>query len=314
MTAREDALQDIIGIARRHNLSLADITAALRAPDAAKTAETHGILSRVFGYIGGILVFAGIAIFIGMQWPHMGSAGRVISTLGTGFTLFLAALAALKRPSLERAATPLFLVAALFQCFGLFVMLEEYSSGGNPLHGILFVTGLMLAQQASALYATQRTVLAFTSICFMAGFFGAAFELAEVPEKMNILVTGFYLLCLAHALAKSRHAAIADIWMLFGAGGLLYGSYALLENTAAEPLFAGISAFLVYLSVVLRSRTLLFVSTAALLCYIGEYTGEYFKDTLGWPVTLIILGVLMLGLGSVAVRLHNKYIRNGAED
>jgi len=43
------------------------------------------------------------------------------------------------------------------------------------------------------------------------------------------------------------------------------------------------------LSVKVKSRTLLLVSTFALLGYLGYFTNQYFADILGWPIALIIL-------------------------
>jgi hypothetical protein len=32
----------------------------------------------------------------------------------------------------------------------------------------------------------------------------------------------------------------------------------------------------------------------------------------GWPLLLILLGVLMMGLGTAAVRIHRRYIKSDA--
>lgn len=316
MTDRQDALQDIVDIARRHGLSVADIAGALTALPASGTAEAlrkeggDSILKKIFGYIGGILILAGVCIFIGMHWDEFGSAARVIITLGTGFVLFLMALAALSSPRYEKMATPLFLVAAFFQPGGIFVMLDEYSSGGDPLHGVLFMAAIMLAQQGLTLWAKQRTVLAFTSIVFGLIFFGTLFEIMDIDEELNGLVLGVSLLCISWAMGKTRHAPIAPFWYFAGSCATLFWFFDIVERTPFEILYLGLTAGIVYLSTVARSRTLLFTGTIGMLSYIGYFTAEHFSNVTWWPLLLILLGVLFLGIGALAVRINSKYIRH----
>jgi len=60
-------------------------------------------------------------------------------------------------------------------------------------------------------------------------------------------------------------------------------------------------------STALRSRTLLATATIATLSYIAYFTGEHFADTIGWPLTLIALGLLLIGMSAFAFRLGRSY-------
>src|SRR4029077_10255782 len=117
-----------------HHLTLAEISTALEGGNDFKAQTTSSILSRLFGYVGGIFVFVGLAIYVGMRWDDLNSAGRILLTLGSGFCLFVMALVCTTDDRFERAATPLFLVAALLQPTGIVVMLKEYSRGGDPAY------------------------------------------------------------------------------------------------------------------------------------------------------------------------------------
>jgi hypothetical protein len=68
-------------------------------------------------------------------------------------------------------------------------------------------------------------------------------------------------------------------------------------------------AVCIWLSTLLRSRTLLAVGTLALVVYVGDLSGRYFADSIGWPLVLIGMGGLLMGAGTAAVRLHRRYIR-----
>ena len=75
-----------------------------------------------------------------------------------------------------------------------------------------------------------------------------------------------------------------------------------------EILFLGAACGLVFLSTWVKSRSLLFVGTLATLCYVVYYTGENFADVVGWPIALILFGLLLIGLSAVAFRINREYI------
>jgi uncharacterized membrane protein len=309
MTARQDALQEIISIARLHNLSTEDITHALNDKKESAVQESGGILSRLFGYIGGILVFAGICILIGQMWEDFDSYTRVVVTLGTGFSAYLFGLAAIGHEKFDRAATPLLLIAALFQPTGIFVMLDEFSRGGEPEHGILFMAGTMLLQQGLTFWQKRRTTLAFTSIVFGGIFFVTLMDIFEIDSDLIGLCTGASLMLISWALSQSPHRSIAAPWYFVGSVATLVSFGDIVRDTVMESLFLGLSAFFIFLSTRARSRTLLLVGTIAMLCYIGYFTGKHFGDSLGWPLVLILSGVAFIGLGALALRINAKYIR-----
>ncbi len=309
MTARHDALVEVVDAIRRHNLSLDEIGRALQGETAYAAETSSGILTRVLGYIGGILIFCGIGVFTSMQWEGMNSTGRILVTLGIGFCAFIMAVVAARDARFERAATPLFLVAALLEPTGILVMLKEFSRGGDPAYGLLFMHGVMLLQQGLCFQALRRTVLAFTSLVFGVGFFSLAFNLMYVDETMIGLVMGFSLLCIGWSLDRSVHKALAPVTYLSGSVAFLAALFDLVDGTSAEILFLGVSSGMIFLSTLARSRTLLFMGTLATIGYISYFSGKYFGNTLGWPLILMLMGVVLIGLSALAVRLNSKYIR-----
>lgn len=309
MSQKEDALQDIVLLARSNGITPEEISRALSTPQEQSAKRSSGILTRLFSYIGGILVFAGIGVFISMYWEDFGSAARVLVTLGTGFAAFVMGLACLADRRYERAATPLFLAASLLQPTGIFVMLQEYSSGGDPRHGVLFMAIYMLIQQGAAFFASRCTVLAFSAILFGCIFFVTLFDLWNMNENLIGTVIGASLICIAYALSQSRHLAIAPFWYFAGSVVLLWAVFDAVEGTPLELAYLGLSALTIFLSTYVRSRVLLLVSTLSMLGYIGYYTAEHFSNTVGWPISLVIIGIALIGLSSLAVKLNNKYIK-----
>ena len=87
MEDRARALDQIAALARQHGLSADDIAAAIGQPPLDEVATRgRSVLVRVLGVLGGIFVFAGVGVFIALQWDNMNSAARVVVTLGSGLT------------------------------------------------------------------------------------------------------------------------------------------------------------------------------------------------------------------------------------
>ena len=312
MSTRDDALVEIVTLARQHGLTVGEIASALDRDPHTRVARSSGILSRVFGYLGGAFVFAGLAIYIGMRWNDLGSAGRVLLTLGPGFCAFVLALVCMTSEPFAAAALPLFLIAALVQPTGILVLMKEFSRGGDPAYGVLFMNLVMVIQQGCAFWARRLTVLAFTTIIFATGFVTVALDLLHVGRDLMGIVIGISLGCVAWSLDRSPHRPLAGPVYFFGALLFLAAWYHVLRHTAIEVLFVGLACGIVFLSVVARSRSLLAVGTLGLIAYIGYFIAEHFENNLNAPIVLMFAGFLLIAIGAAAVRINNKYIRQPA--
>lgn len=307
--SREQALQHIARIAARHGFGTDEIAAAMKNIDVADPAgKTSGVLSRVLGYIGAVLILAGIALFIGLRWELFEPATRVLVTLGSGFAVYLFALACERDERFEKVATPLMLVAALLQPTGILVMLDEYARGSNPEHGLLFACVVMFLQQFLTFLGTRRTVLLLTSLLFGAAGFAIACDLLGVDETVVAIALGIGLSAIAWTVNRGVHRAVAPLAYFAGSTWFLAGLFDLVEGTALEIAFFGFAAGVMYLATVLRSRTLLFVSVVALI----SFTAYYFRDSLANAFGLIVMGLLLIGLSGFAMSLNRKYIRRRA--
>jgi hypothetical protein len=309
MASKEDALHEIIALAKHNKITILEIENALKESPTSKASNSSNILSKLLGYIGGIFVFAGICVFIGMYWDDFGSAARVIITLGSGFTLFILALLAEKDAKYNKVSTPLYLISTALQPTGIFVMLDEYSSGGDPRHGALYMAAIMLIQHGATFWARRKTLLAFTSIIFGCVFFTTLFDIFELDGNLIGVTIGISLICVAYAANNSKHTAISPFWYFVGSLMLLGCSFDALQRTMFEIGYLGLTAVLIFLSTVTRSRVLLLTGTIAMIHYIGYFTAEHFANTLGWPLSLIFLGFVLIGLSSYAVKINNKYIK-----
>ncbi len=308
MASREEALTDIVDIAKRHKLSSDEIAKALQhGVTENQTNRTSGIVAKVLAFLGGILVLAGIALFIGMQWEEFNSATRVLMTLGVGFAIYLFALVTMTDKRFAKLTTPMLLISGLLQPTGILVMLDEYSRGGKPEHGLLFMCVVMFSQQFLTFLAKKEySSLLFLSLFFGAAGFGTLCDILEIDFELTSLALGTCLICLSYVIDKTIHKAITPFWYFAASVFFLFGIFELLEGSVLEILFFGIAAGVMYLGVVVRSRTLLFISVLAIM----SFTGYYFQGVLFNAFGLMIMGALLIGLSMIAMRLNRKYIQN----
>jgi hypothetical protein len=308
VTARQDALSEVVGLITRHGLTIGEVSAALSGTGDDAAQRSSSVVSRIFAYLGGTFVFVGLGIFVGMRWDDLGPAGRVMLTLGPGLCLFVLALVCTTDARVDAAATPLFLVAGLVQPTGILVMLREYGRGGEAEHAVLFMSVVMLVQQGCTFWARRRTVLAFTSVVFWAIAVVVALDLLDANVYAAGAAVGLSLLCIGWSLDQSPHKAIAGLIYFFGAALLLEETYAWLRREPLEILFLGAASGVVVLAAVARSRSLLVVGTAALVGHIADFIYRHFAENLGAPVALMVIGLVFLAAGAAAVRLNAQYI------
>ena len=293
MSDKDRALEQIVQLARAHDVGEDDIRRALRTSGAGEAAGQvrTSVLTRVLAYLGGTFVFAGLGVFIAMHWESMNFASRVVITLGSGIAAFV--------------------LAAFLQPTGLLVIFEEFYTGTEwELIGML-TSGTMAVQQIVTLLKTQRTSLLFTSIVFCVSFLLILFDWIRLDYGIVSLVLGASLVMLSVGIDKTQHFAITPLWYLVGACWLQWGVFDLVEATPVELLFLGVASGLVYLSTVVHSRMLLFSATVGMLSYIGYFSAKHFVESIGWPIALMIFGLVLIGLSAMAFRISKNYIQSG---
>jgi len=323
---KHHALQEIVTLAERHGISALEIASALGTtfpptppvlpglPDSPAApvqteSRARSVIVRVLGYLGGTFVFAGIGVFIAMQWDDMNAAARIVATLGPGAVAFVLAVLAAREERFDKATAPFFLIAAVMEPTGILVAFNELGSGGDWRWATLITFGVVGLQFAAAFGRVHRSTPLFFTVFFVAVFWWNALDLVHAVDEATELTMGGMLLLAAIGIDRTRHAEITPIWYLVGASVFLYGVFDVVENTVLEVSFLAVAAGFVYVAAAVRSRTLLFVSTIAVLAYTAWYTSEHFANSIGWPLALIAFGLLMIGVSALAVRIDRKYVR-----
>ena len=303
---KEDALLKIAKLANTYKLTLDEIGACL-TNEALQHKGNNSWLIRLLGYLGAALIFGGLALFISMMWNDLGSFSRVIITYGSGLVMFVLGAILLKERRYEKASTPLFLQSAVFLPAGMFVFLHEYSAGDDAQLAAMLVFGLLACQFFCLFYALQRTCLLFFGYLFWNGSLGILMERSNMPGELLGITLGFSMITVAWCIDRTNHRAIAPFWYFLGSIGLLWSVFDWVEGIRiVDVLYLPVAIFLMFISIRMQSRTLLLVSTLALLGYLGYFTNEYFASVTGWPMALIIMGSMLIAVSAYAVKLAQR--------
>ena len=105
---------------------------------------------------------------------------------------------------------------------------------------------------------------------------------------------------------SARYPRLAGLGYFIGSVMAYSGLFDLVRNTPFELGYLALSAFMLYACVVLQSRALLFTTVIAMFGFIGYYTAKHFANSLGWPITLVLMGVAFLAVGTIALRVKRR--------
>jgi hypothetical protein len=417
-SSQQDGLSQILQAMEKNSLTPADVKKAYTDNRKQKSA-TEGdtghlskseLILRLFAYLGGTLVFAGLGVFIETIWDQIGSLPRVVITFGSGFTAYLCGLIFISDARFRKIATPANVIAFILQPVGLFVLLNEYAKGDNAALGSMIVFGPLMLQQALTFLKFRAPSQLLFSLLYLIGFSGAAVEYFDMDRgfaslafglflllvtinmqiksrfkdltpvffiigtmlffggvyyfvgrtvydvialalilsllgfavlkesktlyvlsvlymgayycglpgggwaygdvlfthKLAAMFTGASLVLTGHWLSRSHYISLYPVWMFVGTCLSLGGFFGLTHQTAIEPLSIALSAGAIYLALLLRSRAVLAASVLSTIGFIVSYTAEHFANTVGWPILLIIIGLLILASGFMFARLAGR--------
>lgn len=307
-SSRDEALESIAKLARDNDLSIAEIQTALGKQHPDEATRQSNTLESILGFLGGIFIFAGLGVFIALNWDGMNAAARIIITLGSGIAAFVIAAVGERQGGAQRFTVPLFLIAALLQPTGILVAIGEFSTGGDWHYAAITAAGIMAIQQGLALWQFRKSTLVFTTLFFGLWVLWISLDLLEVDEDLVALLLGASTIGICLGLEHTEYRGVNPFWFFFGSAGFFGGLFALVRGSATELIFVIATCGGVFLSVLVRSRTLLFTSTMAMLAYIAYFTGEHFLESVGWPILLIVLGLLLIGLSAAAMKINRRYI------
>ncbi|MBI2609596.1 DUF2157 domain-containing protein [Candidatus Giovannonibacteria bacterium] len=278
-------------------------------------------MSEILYYIGGGIVFLGIAILVWQNWDFLSPLTRILVTLGSGITAYIVGVVFQKREDIEVIGSAFFLLSAMLLPIGLVVFFDNAGLDAGSDGSQSFISGVLIVVFLLSYFLFKKNIFAFFSIIFSTWFFFAFtnFLVGSNPIvaewdffQYRALIAGFTYLLLGYAFSKTDKAPISQFLYSFGILGFLGAAFTLggwepKQNFFWEMIYPLLIFATLFASVHVESKSFLVFGTIFLMIYILKITAEYFTEGLGWPFALVIAGFLMIGAGYMSISLKKKY-------
>lgn len=313
VSERSLALNQIHALIKKHHITLEELAAEDKNSPINNLNKANNInkIKQFLSYLGVLLVLCGFGIMIPLEWQSMGVGLRLISTLGVGFTtLFMFIFSLYARPN-SKLNTPLYIMAALFLTMGFFAAIYQWRVFvPNDYKINVVVYGIMFIQQL-LLFSVLRKKAPAVIVFFI--FFFAEMTVLNFLSQMGInkdyifLLMGFSLLCISVVLKNTRYEILSPLGNIMGSGFLLWSLFVVLDDKKVSYFYFLVSAAMLYYSVLIKSRGILILGILSFVLFMGYYTEKYFINSLGWPVVLIIIGILLIASSYIFVKINKRF-------
>jgi uncharacterized membrane protein len=277
--------------------------------------------SNILYIIGGIIVLIGICTFLFNFWDDLSSAIRILLTLGIAIATYISGLLLRSNDKSVAIATIMQVIGGILTPIGISVTIHELSTI-DPSAGVVFV----IAISSALIYIISLTLFRSVVFSFFAIGYGTvtlyaglAYILSQGAVQAGdsysylTLAIGISYIFLASFLKNTSHRGLRHTLDYFGGLGIyvslmILGGFGSENNLILEAM--GVLALCggLYLASIDQNKTILKVTAFFIFAFIIKFTHEYFVNSLGWPLALIIGGIALIAVGFGLVRF-NKNLR-----
>ncbi len=285
------------------------------------TADSKINLQKIMYYIGGFIVLIGIVFFVYQFWGEMSQISKTILTLGSAVSAYaLGYYFYHNTVSKDFGHAFLIISAALFP-IGVGTALDTIGiSATNPGAVSINLALLFLVYFSSFHSLKAKIFLPFSIIAASALFFsftdyifGPGGETDHFTQYRFLILGLSYISFGYYFSSKETMSFMKDITYLFGLGAFL-GSALTLQgfkpevNVFWQLTFPALLVLVFYGSIKLQNKVFLVLATLFTFAEIFKLTAEYFSESIGWPISLIIAGLIIMGTGYLSFELNKRFI------
>jgi len=325
MATKEEVLEYIKKIAENKVLTKEEVDAAF---ESGSGITTDVVLKKKIGiaeilyYIGGAVVFLGIAILLAQNWSLLGFGTKVLATLGSGIAAYVVGVLFSRDERTEAAGSAFYLISAMVMPIGIWIVFDYAGFDANSYSSHTLISLILLIAYSLSYYVFRKNIFTFFSIIFGTWLFfsltsmmvdsGSYFDDWKFYEYRVLVVSIAYML-LGNAFSKNERAPLQGFFYGFGIFGFLstalaLGGWSPEQNIFWELIYPGLVFGALFLSVQIKSKPFLVWGTIFLMAYILKITSEYFSSGMGWPLSLVLAGLAMIGVGYMSFSIKKKFL------
>ncbi len=320
---KHELLQQITEFVQKGLLSKEELLQAYQTGRGGEYVDSKQVnIAQVLYYIGAAIVFLGIVILVFQNWDALSKATQILVTLGSSIAAYVVGVLFREYQKFKGVSLAFFLISALLAPVGLGVTFDAagYEVGDSSIQTL--IAGISLAVYLASYWLYKKTIFLIFSVVFGTWLFFAVTSMLvggrpEIYEmkfvEYRVLAVGLTYLLLGYSFAQKGMRDLSG-WMYsagliaFLGAAMFLGGWTPEQNRFWEAIFPGLAFGAIILSIYLRSRAFLIFGTLFLMGYILKITAEYFTDTLGWPLALVIAGFALIGVGYGTYSLNQKYL------
>lgn len=277
-------------------------------------------ISEVLYYLGGLIVFVGISVLVWQHWGTLTPLLRILVTLGTSIVAYSIGAILGSNKNLDSLGHAFHVIAALVMPLGIAVTADALgirlttAAAQSVVTGLLFFVYLMsyfiIRKHLFVIFALlYGTLLFFSFTEFLVGG-GPYFPVTEFIHY-RIMIVGISYILLGNYFSQTPLVGIIEFIFSLGVLGVLgpalaLGGWSPNPNVFWELIYPGLALGSVFLSFYFKSRAFILFGTLFLMAYILKISAEYFSQSLGWPISLVLAGLLLIGVGYLAFALNKK--------
>lgn len=275
---------------------------------------------NTFYIIGAIIAIIGVVILVAQNWFEIGFFGRLLVTLGISLGAYVVGIL-LNKKEQKNVSQVMFFISAILAPLSAYVLINKAGIKYSWLVG--FNTSfVLLIIYSAAFWVSKKSILVFINFGL-----GAWVYLSLVSKiisstnftdlsKWSIMILGLSYVLLTYAYQKSSLNSDASEHkekniiqnILYGLGTLGVLGAGITMDGNFDLIYIALIFAAFYMSIFLKSRSMLLFGAIFLIAHIIKLTSRYFVDSLGWPVALIFVGFFVIGVGYFSVYLSRKFI------
>lgn len=323
---KQETLHGIQALAAHGEITEAELLQALRAgaklPASSNGGliEQHFTITKVLYAIGGIIVLAGLIFLLMETWNSFSAAAQIFISLGSAIALYVAAVLLQSYERFRPIASLFFVIAGVVMPIGIFITLHHLSPGGNEWLGQIIMATIPAAVYFISFILFRQPILILIALLFatwaLYALVGLMLDETQIGNELAgelwsylTAIIGVAYGLLGYSFIKTDKENLTGPLYCLGSAATLGAGFALtfFQDVWVVLYFIVILAA-IYLSTVLRSRSMLLFGAIALVAQLAHISFEYFADSLGWPLALILAGFMLIGVGYGTFYLNKKYL------
>lgn len=274
-------------------------------------------LTKILYTIGAIIVVLGIIFFVAQVWSDMGTFGRLTATLILGFVFAIMGSLLLNAKAQSGLGDIFHTVGGILIPIGLIVTIFEFNLAATSFWPVTFLFGGVFVFYLILSLVQKNVILTFFAFAngtiflyqFVESIIEGDFYLHFDFLAYMTMFIGISYLIFGYVFRDNNYRKLVAPLNFFGSVFLLGAGFSqVFEHDLWKLLFFVMTVAGVVVSVFLKSRVILIMSTLFLIIHMVYITGEFFANSLGWPLALVILGFIFIGLGYVSININRKFI------